>query len=237
MLQAVNREYVYKDNIKGHKLTFYIRSRHQNGYGQLIEIEVDDLLRLYNRERGTYHAKITFDMTLQIFQREPVNNFIAVFGNSQRVRIFRIQFTEVFRREKRTPELPLVSIRFLLRERESCLRNEFPDMREISVSNIRDMYVRGAVIRGSLLEESPEYSKYILDEEIGGIIRHFGITVRDIRERVIILTSDGRIYTRMGRESVEVDTVYMILDKLKRCDAIRVSLARYRPLDAYYTES
>jgi len=232
MLQTVNKEYTYK-NIEGHKLTFYIQSGRQNKYGQLIEIAVDDLLKLYNREKGTYYTKITFNITLQIFQREPVNNFVAIFGNSRQVRIFRMQFTEVFRREKRTPEFPLFSVRFLLRERESCLRKEFPDMREINVSNIRDMYVSGVVIKGSFLEESPEYSKYILDEEIGGIVRHFGITSRDIKERVIILASDGRIYTRMGREPVEVDTVCMILSKLKQCDAVRVGLARYRSLDAY----
>jgi len=235
MLQTVNKEYVYR-KLEDNTLTFYIKSRQQNEYGQLIEIDMDDLLELYNRERGTYYAKITFSIALQIFEKEPVTDFVAIFGNRQRVHGFRAQFTEVFWREKHTSEFPMFNVRFLLREREGCLRSEFPDMREISVDNVRDIYVRRAVIKGSFLEQSPEYSKYILSEEIGGTVRHFGISVRDfLKERVIILSSDGTIYTRMGRASIEIDTVYMVLCKLEKCDALRISTLRkaYRTINTY----
>ncbi|MEM2169955.1 MAG: hypothetical protein QXO15_08605 [Nitrososphaerota archaeon] len=104
-----------------------------------------------------------------------------------------------------------------MKGKENELNKYFSNIREISVKEIKDIYVHAASLRGILLELSEEYQKYVRDAEISGRINYFGVT---IEERVMMLSSDGKIWTRQGKSEVEPETVRFILKVLNESNAI-----------------
>ncbi len=47
-----------------------------------------------------------------------------------------------------------------------------------------------------MLEESPEYQKWVKDEDFGGRVNYFGITVG---EETVVLSTTGNMYSRQGK--------------------------------------
>ena len=223
MMQEAKHNYEKIDN---KQLFFYVDWVQQARGMKLIKIHVDKPLRIYNREEGYVSVKQTISVDVCLYE-EPaeISNFLAVFGSTENMRCFayalRIIVSEKVRQSGKYPELimvrPLIPIRFRLKGRERELSKYFSNIRELSVKNIKDIYVHRASLRGFSLEESDEYKRYIRDEEISGEINYFGISFRG---RVMMLSSEGKIWTRQGKRELEPDVVEEILKILHECDAM-----------------
>ncbi|RLI51045.1 MAG: hypothetical protein DRP09_19570 [Candidatus Thorarchaeota archaeon] len=218
-------DHIY-EKIDDKQLFFYIEGVTQ-AYGmKLMKFYVDKPLRIYNREEGYVPVKQTVSVDVCLYE-EPaeISNFLAVFGSTENMRCFayalRVIVSKKVRQSGEYPDLimvrPLIPIRFRLKGRERELSKHFSNIRELSVKNIKDVYVHGASLRGFLLEESDEYKRYIRDEEISGELNYFGV---GFKGRVIMLSSEGKIWTRQGRRELEPDVVKEILKILNNCDAM-----------------
>jgi len=223
MMQEAKHNYEKIDN---KQLFFYVDWVQQARGMKLIKIHVDKPLQIYNREEGYVSVKQTISVDVCLYE-EPaeISNFLAVFGSTENMKCFayalRVIVSEKVRQSGKYPELvmvrPLIPIRFRLKGRERELSKYFSNIRELSVKNIKDIYVHGASLRGFSLEESDEYKRYIRDEEISGEINYFGISFRG---RVMMLSSEGKIWTRQGKSELEPDVVEEILKILYECDAM-----------------
>ena len=223
MMQEAKCDY---EKIDDKQLFFYVDGVQQAHGMKIIKIHVDKPLQVFNREEGYVSVKETISVNACLYE-EPaeISNFLAVFGSRENMKWFayalRVIVSEKVRQSGKYPELimvrPLIPIRFRLKGRERELSKYFSNIRELSVKNIKDIYVHGASLRGYTLEESDEYKRYIKDEEISGEINYFGMSFRG---RVIMLSSEGKIWTRQGKRELEPDVVEKILKILYECDAM-----------------
>jgi len=195
-------------------------------WAKMIDVCVDCPRTVSNREEGSITIKETVPFKVCLFEKEDLSNFLAVFGSSYKVPVLtyalKVIISEKGRQEGRLPSSvimfsPLLKLTFKLKGKENELNKYFSNIREISVKEIKDIYVHAASLRGILLELSEEYQKYVRDAEISGRINYFGVT---IEERVMMLSSDGKIWTRQGKSEVEPETVRFILKVLNESNAI-----------------
>jgi len=198
------------------------------GWAKLIETYVDSPRRIYNREENFVTIKETVPFNICLFEKSSVSNFLAIFGSSYNIPVLtyalKVIISEKGRSKGQIPDSlimfsPLLKLNFRLKGKENELSKYFSNIREISVKEIKDMYVHAASLKGLLLELSEEYQKYVRDTEISGKINYFGVNVEG---RVMMLSSEGKIWTRQGKNNVEPEIVKMILEVLDKCDAIHI---------------
>jgi len=218
-------EYIY-DKIDNKNLYFYIERPQITSYGKIIDVYVDRPIQIFNREEGRVIVKETISLNVCLYEKpEEISNFLAIFSPAESIRYFvhAIQFlvSEKVRESEQFPNLimvrPILPVRFKLKGKEKELSKYFSNIRELSVRNIKDMYVHRANIGGIFLEQSGEYQKYVRSIEVSGDVNYFGVTFRD---RVIMLSSEGKIWTRQGKNKVELNVVESILKILLNCNAL-----------------
>jgi len=221
-------KYIYDQ--ANNKRFFLYNDSLQKSFGglKIIKFCVDKPLWIFNREEGINLVKETVSIDACLYE-EPVDisNFLAVFCSADNIKHFIRALEEVVSEKVRQsgeyPEVmrahPLMPVRFRLKGRETELRRYFSNVRELSVRGIKDIYVHGARLRGFSLEESDEYRRYVRDEEISGEVNYFGMNFRD---RVMMLSSEGKIWTRQGKKEIEPNIVAEILKILHKCDALIV---------------
>ena len=218
-------EYIY-DKIDNKNLYFYIDGFQITSYGKIVDVHVDKPIRIFNREEGMVIVKETTSLKVCLYEKpEEISNFLAIFSSAENIRYFvyaiRLLVSEKVRESGQFPNLimvrPILPVRFKLKGKEKELSKYFSNIRELSVRNIKDMYVHRANIGGVFLEQSGEYQKYVRSIEVSGDVNYFGVTFRD---RVIMLSSEGKIWTRQGKNEVELNVVESILKILLDCNAL-----------------
>jgi hypothetical protein len=218
LLMNVGEEYVYEEAEGNEKLTLYIESLHSNAQGNLVEIQLDRLSPpLYARGMPPRRVRVTAKLAAQLFAISGWPRLVGIFGQGENIALLRRAFTIIYRNRTNTRGSPFFSVGFKLQEREEELIHRFPNMKKLRVERIQDIYVRDAVLKGDSLEESPEYQSWVLDKDRGGVIRYFGVSVMD---ETVILSTDGSMYSRQGKEKRPVRTVYQILSALLECHAL-----------------
>ncbi|MGC9086963.1 MAG: hypothetical protein ACP5IT_12295 [Thermoproteota archaeon] len=221
---ASKGEYAY-DKIDEKTLYFYIDNIQTMQHGKIIKVGVDKPFQVSNREEGKVLVKETVSLTVCFYDEiNGISNILAVFGSGENVSSFkyamRMIVSERVKESKQFPNLvvvpPILPIGFRLKGKEKELSKYFSNIRELSAKNIKDLYVHRASIGGSFLEQSSEYQKYVRASDVSGDISYLGVTFKD---RVIMLSSEGKIWTRQGKEEVEFSTVEEILKILQTCGA------------------
>jgi len=95
---------------------------------------------------------------------------------------------------------------------------------EIMVEEIADYYIDWAWLKGSKLEESPEYTKYV-ESPLRGKLRLLALR---FHQRLYYLYNDARIFTRqadisnISQRFSEIDQLYEIIVRLYNINAMRV---------------
>ena len=156
-------------------------------------------------------------LAAHIFRIQGWPALVGVFGVKDNALKFRGVFKKVFLDQTNSRDTPLFSVGFQLREHDEALLQIFPNMKKIRVSGIQGSQIRSAILTGDMLEESPEYQKWVKDSEYGGVVNYFGVTVGD---ETVVLSTNGNMYSRQGREIRPIGTVYQVLQGLWQCRAI-----------------
>jgi len=205
-------------------LYFYVDRVMSLRSGKLIEIAYDKPYRFRNRDQDQLQVvKETIEgRTICLYETNELPNFIAIIGNREMVNRVRMIVGNILSERLEKSVRPFVPINFTLSEREKEIlqTGAFTNIRELSIHEIRDPYVKKAILKGFQLEMSPEYNKYVRDAIRGGIIRYFTVS---FRSKVLFISSDGHIYTREAgeKDSEFADLIYDVLRTLRKVDAIK----------------
>jgi len=113
--------------------------------------------------------------------------------------------------------MPLQSVGFKLAERSDALLQVFPNMRKMKVDGIQGSQIDTAILSGYMLEESPEFQKWVKSADYSGQVSYFGISVGD---ETVVLSNLGNMYSRQGREPRPTSTVLQVLRGLISTDAV-----------------
>jgi hypothetical protein len=220
-----NGKYFYY-KVDDKNLYLYIDNIQTTSYGKEIKVCVDKPIQISNREEGQVLVKETVELNVCLYEKpDELSNFLAVFSSTENARHFgyvmRLLVSKKVQESGQFPNLvvvqPMLPVRFRLSGKEKELSKYFSNVKELSVKNIKDIYIHHASLRGNYLEQSSEYQKYVRDMQISGDINYYGITFRD---RVIMLSSEGKMWTRQGKSEVEPDAIEEILKILQNCNAV-----------------
>lgn len=214
-------------------LNFYVRSVSKHNKGKLSEVYYEDLIpvRQISKEGENFYLREVIEKSaygpvyICTFEREPLENYVGILaGNRVSGKIsaiLRLLLHQILNRDV----LPLRAVKFLIETRQREIRRipDFYDVVELIVENIGDQYVDWAWMKGTRLDQSEEYRKFV-ESQLGGILKVLAIKFRD---RTYYLYNDGRIFTRQADISSsvkilgEIELFYEIVKRLHEADAIR----------------
>jgi len=222
LLTVSGSEYVYdlweKSDGTKEELRLYIDSVLHSKLGTTIEIQLDkESPPFYVRGEEPQRFRITARMGAHIFKIQGWPLLIGIFGQYDNALDFRMAIKKIYLDQTNSTDTPMFPVGFQLREHDDALLQRFPNMKKLRVTGIQGAYVRTAVLAGDMLEESPEYQKWVRDEYRSGIVSYFGVTVGD---ETVVLSTYGNMYSRQGKEARPIVTVYQILKGLIECRAL-----------------
>ena len=201
------------------EMKIYIDTVTKTNIGPKIEFQIDrpSMPFFVRGTSGPQQFRITARMGAQIFHVNGWPILMGVFGQYQNaMELTRILFS-LYKMKTADREIPLQPVLFNLREHDEALLRCFPNMKKLRVSRIPGDFVKTATLTGEMLEQSSEYQKWVKDQDFGGQVDYFGVTVGD---ETVILSTQGNMYSRQGKQSMPVNIVYKVLQDLKQCNAL-----------------
>lgn len=223
MLMSIGEDYTYDYYTDeyynmSYELKFYIDNIMSYGRTKVILCEIDILSKqFYVRDGPARRIKITNGLAISKFNVEGWPSLIGVICSKGLAYRLRYAMQNIYERQMKERIDVFMPIRFNLRERWESLTSIFPDMKKFAAKQISDIHVREAKIKGEELEYSREFDKWILNDEIGGIVKYFGVFVSG---ETVHLGTDGNMYSYQGHDEYPIPTIYRILDGLINCKAI-----------------
>lgn len=201
------------------KMNIYIDTVTKTKIGPRIELQMDRRsMPFFVRGAPTpQQFRITARMGAQIFHVNGWPLLIGIFGQYQSAVDLMRALYSIYKLQTGDREIPLQPVLFSLHEHDEALLKCFPNMKKLRVSRIPGAFVKTAIISGEMLEQSAEYQKWVKDEDFGGQVDYFGITVED---ETVILSTQGNMYSRQGKQVMPVSVVYLVLRDLKQCNAL-----------------
>ncbi|MEM2613310.1 MAG: hypothetical protein QXO15_03670 [Nitrososphaerota archaeon] len=218
-------------------LNFYIYFVTEYDYGRIIQLYYEKLISLHQiSKKITEEDEESFGFTqinqkvalgpffLSLFEKEPLENFVGILaGNKVSTEISTILSKEVSKRLDKQV-YPLKPIKILIEKKQKEIRNipDFYDVVEILVENIPDPYVDWAWIKGTMLDQSEEYYKFVESPQ-RGVLKVLAIRFRN---RTYYLYDDGRIFTKEAdlssdvKRQVELRYIFEITRRLNNVGAL-----------------
>ncbi len=196
-------------------LEIKIDSIGSNDYGKIIKLLVDDEIPQWDRRRGEFNIRYTKRVNVEIFEKEPISNFISVCGFKKADSLLRQALI------KNVSKSPFKSVDILLKEKQSEIESRFPNVKLFKVREIKDDHVKTAMLTGSYMEDSPEYRKFVQDPVSAGEILYIGVPIHD---KLVFITQNGSIYSRnVFAPEEELREVFEIMKTLMEINAVKVS--------------
>lgn len=218
-------------------LNFYVYSVTEYDYGRIIQLYYEKPISLRQiSKKIAEESEESFEFTqirqkvalgpffLSLFEKEPLENFVGILaGNKISMEISTILSKEVSKKLYKQV-YPLKQIKILIEKKQREIRNipDFYDVVELLVENISDQYVDWAWIKGTMLDQSEEYYKFVESPQ-RGILKVLAIKFKD---RTYYLYDDGRIFTREAdlssdvKRQVELKYIFEIAKRLNDVGAL-----------------
>jgi len=97
------------------------------------------------------------------------------------------------------------------------LIDEFPNLQQFCVKDVGDDQIDDIILKGNTLEKTPNYSRYVINEQTKGDLNFVGLSNNN---RIIYVGRDGSFYSRERFDRTNVEG--LIYDFLCRLEKIRV---------------
>jgi hypothetical protein len=190
-------------------LKLYVDSVATSSSGTRIDVQMDrESPAYYVREGEPQRFRITVRLGIDIFKIRGWPAMVGVYGRYDNTKKFRFAFKRVYADQTGKGEMPLYSVGFKLAENSDSLLQVFPNMRKMKVDGIQGSQIDTAILSGYMLEESPEFQKWVKSEDYSGQVSYFGVTVGD---ETVTLSTIGNMYSRHGKEPRPMNTVMQVL--------------------------
>ncbi len=194
------------------KLYFSVKNITKNKLGHLIEIYLDRLIFLPQRDIESQPVKHTPTYFLQLLETpQKFKDHILIFGPQSIDAGIRRAFTRhVSKTQKVSTALIQRKVDF---NKIKSLSLEFPNIQHFCVKDITDDRLQDIIVKGSRLEDTVEYSQYAINELTKGEINILGVSVKG---KTIYIKKDGSFYSRHNFD--KFDTSEVIFSLIERID-------------------
>jgi hypothetical protein len=215
-------EYIYqvweKPDSEEEDLKVYIDLFSERKHGINVDIQMDRISKAYNvRGERPYRFRITVSLGIYLFKQSGWPALVGIFGAYENAHKLSVALKRIYMDATGKNDVPLTPVFLKLRERDEALLQAFPNMQKMKVTGIQGSQVRKAVVSGEMLQESPEYQKWVKDEDFCGKVEFFGVSVGD---ETVVLSTNGNMYSRQGKVTRPTSVVFHILQNLIQCNAL-----------------
>lgn len=220
-----NKSYLYEiyaeNTAQEVKLYFSIKDVTENKLGHLIEIYLDRLIFLPQRNTEDQPVKHTPSYFLQLIENTDIfKDHLLIFGPHSIDAGIRRAFT---RHVSKTQQ---VSTALIQRKVDfgkiKPLSVEFPNIQQFCVKDITDDRLQDIIVKGNRLEDTVEYSQYAINDLTKGEINILGVSVKG---KIIYIKKDGSFYSRNNFDKLDTsDVVFALLKRIHKIKAFMASL-------------
>lgn len=229
LFKNYNKKIVYNTYHKGAEdeteLTFSVKGASENDQGLLYSIYLDKIMFLPNRDKDKL-VVYTPTFKLQIFENtSEFQNHLVIYGPKTIDAGIKIaiekRLAETSAHEVRDPII-LLKIDF---DKVQPLADEFPNIQHFCIKDINDDRLQDVIIKGDMLEKTPQYKEFVLQEDTRGDVNFLGITMD---ARLFYVGKDGSMYSRSNFSQFEmVRLVYLLARRISSRNAFIKSLDDY----------
>ena len=195
------------------KLFFNVKKADKNNYGKMIQIYLDKIM--FIPQRGDKEKPVLYTPThaVQLLEdTEFFNNHLIIFGPKtidtgiKNALIKHISKTSV---DEVIDPLSLLKADFGMIAR---LTKEFPNIQHFCIKDVNDDRLQDVIIKGDMLEKTPQYKEFAIEQDTKGSINFLGITTDG---KLFYIGKDGSIYSRSNFSRTEITSVvYSILVRM-----------------------
>lgn len=218
--------------VYGNKMNFIVRpveSISKRGVALLSEVYYDRIVMVRTLDPETLESKAEprkqteGPISVALYLQAPLEWVLGVFANfTSAGRVTDIINTLLGDDSQGMVPDSIHKVRFLLDQKEEEIRKgipEFSNVSEISVEEVNDDYIDAVWLKGSNLDASSEYRKYVTDDMSGGRLRFLTLAYK---EKNYYLIEDGRIFTRQGTDPHDdYVIIHELVSKLNSKNAVR----------------
>ena len=208
-------------------LFIVINQRIENSYGFLLKIFIDQVVNIYDRDKGKQELRYYKEYEVQYLTEKPYfKNHIIIFG-PKNIDIFlrRAIYYYLQNYMQTVPDF----LRLLLVDLKSNLdsiMNAYPDLQHFCIKDIPDDRTKDVVVKGNQLEQTDIFNRFVKDEDTSGDINFLGMSLID--GRIIYVGSDGSLYSRFYFKLDEkIRVIYDLYSKFKKIKAFVNNLDNY----------
>lgn len=215
----------YNKGTDKEELTFSVKDTVENEQGSLYSIYLDKIIFLPDRDKDKL-VVYTPTFKLQIFENTPeFKDHLVIYGpktiDAGIKNAIKNQLAETSDQEVRDP-LILLKIDF---EKIQHLAEEFPNIQHFCIKGINDDRLQDVIIKGDMLEKTPQYKEFVLRKDTRGDVNFLGITMDD---KLFYVGKDGSMYSRTSFSQYEmVKLVYSLASRISSRNSF------IKPLDDY----
>lgn len=203
------------------KLFFSVKKVTKNKLGHLIEIYLDRLIFLPQRDNETQPVKHTPTYFLQLIEKSgPFKDHLLIFGPQSVDAGIRRAFTRhVSKTQRVSSALIKKKVDF---NKIKSLSREFPNIQQFCIKDISDDRLQDIIVKGSRLEDTVEYSQYALDELTKGEINILGVSIKG---KTIYIKKDGSFYSRHNFDKFDTsDVIFALIIRIHSIKGFMASL-------------
>jgi len=215
---------------KTRELRCAIEQVSQTDYGKLFEVCYEDIITVKSSSEEHFEPQPTRipvvfgPFYLIYFEEKPLGEYIGILAGGDIARKISTILNKLVSTGIGKTTTSLHGVKFLVREKQEDIRRipDFQDVTEVYVESIPDAYVDALWMRGTMLDQTDEYQKFI--EDLGGRLTILAVRFRD---RIYYIYEDGRIFTKQAADrslpkiANEIQYFYEIASRLHGVGAIK----------------
>ena len=206
-------------------LFFRVKGSTKNDYGSLFYMYIDKIMFL-PKDDDEMPVSYTPTYTLQILDSNTeFQNYIIIFGpktidTSIKTAIIK-QILSITENEIEDP-LVLLRVNF---DKVQQIAEEFPNVQHFCIKDVSDDRLQDVIIKGDMLETTPQYREFVLDSDTKGSVNFLGVTAEN---KLFYIGRDGSMYSRNSfTDNESLKMVHLLLTRLSSKNAF------YKTLDDF----
>ena len=200
------------------ELFFSVKKTEKNNHGKLIQIYLDKIMFVPQRNNKEEAIRYTPTYVVQLLEKtESFENYLIVFGpktiDSGIKNALTKHISEISEDEVSDP-LILLKVDF---DKIKKLAKEFPNIQHFCIKDVNDDRLQDVIIKGDMLEKTPQYKEFVIEEDTKGSVNFLGITLDG---KLFYIGKDGSIYSRNNFSRTDVTSVvYSLLVRISTSGA------------------
>ena len=201
-----------KDTKYEQKLYFSVKSFEKNKFGVMIEIYLDKIIFIPTRD-GEQAILQTPTYFIQLLEgTEKFNNHLIIYGSKLidlSIKKAFINYLNDTLNENVKEPLVLLKCDF---DKITQLVEEFNNIQHFCIKDVNDDRLQDVIIKGDMLQKTPQYNEFVIDPDTKGDINFLGITMDS---KILYIGRDGSIYSRNNFSKLNItDIVYSLLNRI-----------------------